>query len=83
MIIQSSLSTGNSVNRIFLFQGNQGNQWNHFKEEFPTVVGSEFTILFLATKGWSFKGDIAVDDILVKTGMCKEEQTGKCKEENG
>ena len=48
--------------------GDQGDEWHKASQSF-TVKG-EFKLEWKVTRGSSYIGDVAIDDVTVKTGMC-------------
>ena len=54
------------------FLGNRGEQWNKLVKLFRPRVGENFKLYISATRGASYKSDIAVDDITVTEGLCQQ-----------
>ncbi|KAK3721870.1 hypothetical protein QZH41_011496, partial [Actinostola sp. cb2023] len=53
---------------VWQMRGSQGNQWN---EAVVTIQqSSSFALVFEATRGSSFAGHIAIDDVTFTDGQC-------------
>ena len=53
---------------IWRRESDQGDKWHHAQ---VTIEGvSQFQIRFTLTRGFSSKGDVAIDDILIREGPC-------------
>ena len=61
---------------VWALSGNQGNQWLRARVQPLNITSSTFHVLFLATKGSSFRGDIAIDDISLKD--CERKRRARC-----
>ncbi|XP_063405763.1 MAM and LDL-receptor class A domain-containing protein 1-like [Mytilus trossulus] len=64
------ISTGVSApeNELFKQSGNHGDQWNKGMVEFTSLA--QMKLFIEANKAITFRGDIAVDDIELKSGKC-------------
>ena len=49
--------------------GDQGDAWRHAHVSVPPQTLSNFTINFVAIHGKGFRGDIAIDDLVLTPGM--------------
>lgn len=58
------------VGEEFSMVGEQGTAWH--KKSLPIPVGS-YRIVFMGVRGSGWSGDIALDDIEVNNGACREE----------
>ena len=59
------------VKPIWRRESNQGNKWHHAQ---VTIEGvSQYQIRFTGTRGIGSKGDIGIDDILIREGPCNIE----------
>ena len=60
-----------SVNGTSLWSlsGDQGNVWNQAQVDLSAFAGQDITIVFTGTRGTSFTGDMALDNIEVDEGM--------------
>ncbi|XP_067035363.1 MAM and LDL-receptor class A domain-containing protein 1-like [Acropora muricata] len=58
---------------IFSISGNQGNRW--LKAQVTTFDFGLRKVMFNATRGSSYTGDIAIDDVSVKPGFCRSGST--------
>eukprot|EP00795_Rhopilema_esculentum_P012712 gene12712-3431_t len=62
------MKTGSSMTKLWQKRGTQGNRWRH---GLLNIVSSQmFQIVFEATRGASYRGDIALDDISLNDGSC-------------
>ena len=52
-----------------MFQGNQGNRWFRAQIGIPANFQA-FQLVFEGVRGRSYQGDIALDDVAVKPGLC-------------
>jgi hypothetical protein len=50
---------------VWSLSGDQGDQWNYAQVSLSAFVGASVTIEFVGTRGTSFTGDIALDNITV------------------
>ena len=57
---------------LFLHLGDQRDSWRKAQVSLPSVANyrSSFKLVFEATRGVSFMGDISIDDIKVKKELC-------------
>ncbi|XP_052085404.1 MAM and LDL-receptor class A domain-containing protein 1-like isoform X2 [Mytilus californianus] len=64
------ISTGVTApeNELFKQSGNHGDQWNKGMVEFTS--GARMKLFIEANKGTTYRGDIALDDIELKSGNC-------------
>ena len=58
-----------SSETLWSASGNQGYQWTQVKVEIPDD-GNDFRVKFVVTRGNGYRGDIAIDDVTVKSGLC-------------
>ena len=58
--------------------GNQGDQWLPAQVSVPHKAGlAAFILLFEGVIGSGFRGDVAVDDIIITDGICPRLEEGK------
>eukprot|EP00795_Rhopilema_esculentum_P007658 gene7658-13482_t len=55
---------------IFRKNGNQGNRWNQGLATIDIPNGKKFKVHFENLRGYSFAGDVALDDVRVWKGAC-------------
>ena len=60
---------------MFSASGNKGQAW--LKGQSTITTSNAYSIIFEATKGTNYKGDIALDDISVLPGICSLQTTGE------
>eukprot|EP00794_Sanderia_malayensis_P017044 gene17044-18759_t len=61
---------------IWSKRGTQGNVWRNVT--LTVNNASSFQVAFEGTRGTSYQGDIAIDDISFKNGACGQTNTGVC-----
>ncbi|XP_047128245.1 MAM and LDL-receptor class A domain-containing protein 1 isoform X1 [Hydra vulgaris] len=68
------LEKGNAARALmWTRQGNQGNQW--FIGQASVLSQGGFKLIFEATRGLSYTGDIAIDDLIMHDGACNSPAT--------
>ncbi|KAJ7356094.1 hypothetical protein OS493_027021 [Desmophyllum pertusum] len=63
----NTLNVFNGNTRVFTKSGNQGKEW--FKAKITMNLQSKVT--FEGIRGTEFRGDIAIDDVSITTGICQ------------
>merc|ERR1719436_1967983 len=63
-----SLEVFADSDRVFTKSGNQGNTWLAANIPLDTYAGQSVTITFVGTRGSSWQGDAAIDDIVLFPG---------------
>lgn len=58
---------------VWTKSGHQGPNWN--KASFDISPSGPFQIVFEGIRGQNFEGDIAIDDVSITIGKCKEDET--------
>merc|ERR1719272_2765498 len=61
-----STKTGNTQ-ELWSQSGNQGDQWTSMTISLDVFVGESLTISFVASKGSTWQGDIAIDDVMLSS----------------
>ena len=56
---------------LFCLKGNQGNQWSRGQVNIAANQAN-IMIMFEAIRGSSYTSDIAIDDILLRNGICNK-----------
>ncbi|CAH3118157.1 unnamed protein product [Pocillopora meandrina] len=69
-VVQKTTSGSKSENILWTLQGQQGNKWLNGKVSLSKVPSSDFWIIFEGIRGTGYRGDIAIDDILITSGDC-------------
>ncbi|XP_072030667.1 MAM domain-containing glycosylphosphatidylinositol anchor protein 1-like [Amphiura filiformis] len=65
------LQYGNYVfQELLAIKGNKGTNWQYQEVTYDTSGGAKEQIVLRAERGWSNRGDIAVDDISILVGAC-------------
>ncbi|KAL0969884.1 hypothetical protein UPYG_G00233830 [Umbra pygmaea] len=60
-------------NLVWSLKGNQGPDWNQAYINFNP--SGPFQVMFEAIRGQGYEGDIAIDDVSVTKGKCKQENS--------
>ena len=60
---------GGNKQRLFLVSGYQGNIWSQAQVQIISD-SRPFHLLFVAHRGDSFQGDMAIDDVMLRNGSC-------------
>ena len=50
---------------LFTMSGDQGNQWNPHQIDLSAYVGTDITVEFIGSRGTSYTGDMAIDEVEV------------------
>ena len=56
---------------IWSLSGQKGNKWLNGRVSLPKISNTRYWIVFEGIRGNSYKGDIAIDDVLFTTGGCQ------------
>ncbi|XP_066300036.1 MAM and LDL-receptor class A domain-containing protein 1-like [Branchiostoma lanceolatum] len=80
VFIQTGSTLGSAV---WSLSGDQGNQWNPAEVTFTAAAA--FKVVFEGVRGQSFRGDIAIDDVAWRDGVCSStgSDPGDCDFEYG
>ncbi|XP_013393210.1 MAM and LDL-receptor class A domain-containing protein 2-like, partial [Lingula anatina] len=57
-----------TANKLWELSGDQGNSWQRAEVDVP--AGAPYKIIFEAVRGTGYRGDTAIDDVVVTTGKC-------------
>ncbi|XP_073194646.1 MAM domain-containing glycosylphosphatidylinositol anchor protein 1 isoform X7 [Lepidochelys kempii] len=60
--------------QVWSLSGNRGNEWQ--QAHVPINPPGPFQIIFEGVRGTSYEGDIAIDDVTLKTGDCPRKPIG-------
>lgn len=65
------LQYGNFVfQELLVIKGNKGTDWQLEQVTFDTSGGAKEQVVLRADRGWSNRGDIAIDDVSISVGPC-------------
>ncbi|XP_041927429.1 MAM domain-containing glycosylphosphatidylinositol anchor protein 1 [Alosa sapidissima] len=59
---------------VWTLSGNQGSNWT--KANFVVTPSGPFQVVFEGIRGEGYEGDIAIDDVSVTKGKCKQDNSG-------
>jgi len=69
-VLQKTAPGNKSEKIIWSLSGQQGNQWLEGRVALSKIPSISYWIVFEGIRGNSYRGDIAIDDILIKDGSC-------------
>ena len=69
-VLQKTAPGNKSEKIIWSLSGQQGSQWLEGRVSLSKIPSTSYWIVFEGIRGNGYRGDIAIDDILIKDGNC-------------